>query len=99
MKKLEITKVDNYEYYLKDKNNNEYNFNIEFQSIDIKPKIGDYIYISDELLDKNYIEYSKFYTFGPLNSKYGRKIIDENSPDVIKIETNNNSIYLKRLYG
>ena len=99
MKKLKIIEVDNYEYHLKDNDNKDYIINIEFQNIDELPKVNDYIYISNELLDKNYREYSNNYTFGPLNSEYGRNINDENNPDIVKIIINDKTIYLKRLYG
>ena len=48
MKKLIITKKDNYEYILKDIENNEYQFNIEFYNIEKNPKVGDYLYISEK---------------------------------------------------
>lgn len=99
MKKLEIIKADKYEYILKDDDNNNYIFNIEFQDVDILPQVGDYIYMSKELLNKNYKEYSNTYTFGSLDSIYGRTINNENNPDIIKIDINNKSFYLKRLYG
>ena len=99
MKKLKIIKKDNYIYTLEDKENNQYTLNIEFQDIDTIPSINNYIYMSEELLDKNYEEYSTMYTFGPLDSSYGRKIKDENNPDIIRIDIQDKSIYLKRLYG
>ncbi|MEE3343022.1 MAG: hypothetical protein VZS44_02915 [Bacilli bacterium] len=99
MKKLKIIKRDNFMYTFIDDKNKEYTINIEFQDIDTLPKINDYIYISEKLLDKNYQEYSNIYTFGPLDSSYGRIIDDENNPDIIRIDIGKNSIYLKRLYG
>ncbi len=99
MKKLTIINIDNYEYTLKDKNDLNYNFNLEFQNIKIKPKVGDYFYMSDELLNKNYQEYSNTYTFGPLGSLYGKTINDENNPDIIKLQIDNESLYLQRYYG
>lgn len=44
MKKLMITKKDNYKYILKDTDNNEYQFNIEFYNIEKNYKVGDYYY-------------------------------------------------------
>lgn len=99
MKKLTIINIDNYEYTLRDNNNLNYNLNLEFQNIDIKPKTGDCIYMSDELLNKNYQEYSNTYTFGPLGSFYGRTITNENNPDIIKLQIDNESLYLQRYYG
>lgn len=99
MKKLEIIEINDYEYHLKDDNNKIYIINIEFQDIDIKPNINDYIYISEKLLDKNYKEYSKSYTFGNIDSIYGRKIEEDNDVDIIAISINNKKTYMKRLYG
>ncbi len=99
MKKLEIRKKDGFLYTLSEKTGKEYILNIELQGINTLPKEGDYIYISEELLDKNYKEYSSMYCFGPLYSKYGRVIKDEFSPDLIGININGNITYLQRYYG
>ncbi len=99
MKKLKIINKDNYLYTLEDKDNNRYIFNLEFQEISIMPDINDFIYISKKLLDKNYEEYSNMYTFGPLDSSYGRKINNENNLNIIKLDIKDKIIYLKRLYG
>ena len=59
--------------------------------------------MSDELLNKDYKEYSTFYAFGSLDNISGRKIENnQNIQDIITIETNNQNIkrkHLKRLYG
>ena len=99
MKKIKIIKKDKYIYTLKDNNNKQYTLNLEFIDIDTMPDKNDYIYISEKLLDKNYKEYSNMYTFGPLDSSYGRIIDNENNPDIIRIDIGKNSIYLKRFYG
>ena len=99
MEKLTIKEVDNNIYRLEDSDNKKYKIILEFQNIEELPTIGDTIYISEELLNKNYEEYSTFYTFGPLDSIYGRSIDDEKNPDLIRVDINNKSIYLKRLYG
>ena len=99
MKKLKIIQKDNYLYTLKDNNNKQYNINIEFQDTNIIPNINDCIYISEKLLDNNYNEYSTIYTSGSLDSIYGRKIDNENNPDIIRIDIKDKTIYLKRLYG
>ncbi|MBR3161129.1 MAG: hypothetical protein IKF19_00155 [Bacilli bacterium] len=99
MKKLKIVNKKNSLYILEDNNKIKYKFNIEFQDINIIPNINDYIYLSKVLLDNNYNEYSNMYTFGSLDSSYGRNIINENSPDIIRIDIKEKSIYLKRLYG
>lgn len=99
MVKLQIINKDNYIYNLKDEQDNNYNLNIEFLDIGENLKIGDYIYISAELLDPRYDGYSTSYTFGSLKNKYGKDNIKLTDIDVIKIKTNEKEIYLKRLYG
>lgn len=99
MKKLVIVKQDNYEYFFRDENANEYILNIEFLDIEQKPKTGDYIYIHDELLNPQYEGYSLNYTFGRIESKYGKQKIEVDDIDLIKIVVSNKGIMLKRLYG
>ena len=94
MVKLEIVNNDNYEYELKDEEGNKYNFNLEFFDIKEKPKKGDYIYLSKELINNN-----TSYTFGNLESPYGREKGSLDKIDIIKVIVNNVEIYLKRLYG
>ena len=50
MKKLKIEKIDNYNYSLKDSDNNYYNINIEFYDILDKIDIGDVLYMDEKLL-------------------------------------------------
>lgn len=99
MKKLEIENNKNYEYILKDENGKKYNFNFEFWNIENNPKIGDYIYINEELLNPKYEGFSTCYTFGNLENKYGKDNIKKDDIDVIKIVIDGLEIYLKRLYG
>ena len=99
MMKLEIINKNSYVYDLKDEEGNNYSFNLEFFDIEESPKIGDYIYISAELLNPRYGGYSTNYTFGGLENKYGKENIELTDIDVIKIKTNKKEIYLKRLYG
>lgn len=61
----------------------------------IKFKYGDYIYFDNSLLK----EKNATYTFGDLESKYGRPNLSLDDSDVIKIEARDREIYLKRLYG
>ena len=82
-----------------DKNNNKYELNLEFNDIEEQPQIGDYIYISAELLNPKYAGYSTSYTFGKLENKYGKENIEIDDIDVIKVKTKKLEIYLKRLYG
>ena len=99
MIKMEIVKKDNYIYELKDEKENKYTLNLDFFDIEESPKVGDYIYISAELLNPKYAGYSTSYTFGKLENKYGKENISMNDIDVIKVVTNNLEIYQKRLYG
>ena len=99
MKKLTITNINRYMYFLKDNEEKEYIFTFEFHNLEKEPAIGNNIYIADELLNDNYRGYSDFYAFGPLNSQYGRVITNENDPDIIVLDMDNKQIYLKRLYG
>ena len=99
MIKLKIENQNKYIYNLMDKNNNRYELNLEFNDIEEKPQIGDYIYISAELLNPKYAGYSTSYTFGKLENKYGKENIEIDDIDVIKVKTKKLEIYLKRLYG
>ncbi len=95
MKKLLITKKDNYEYTLKDIENNEYQFNIEFYNIENNPEVGDYLFISEKILQEN----NAFLNFDSLESEYGRKIESANDDDIVALIVRREKIYLKRVYG
>lgn len=99
MIELEIVGIDNYEYKLKDENENNYILNLEFLDIKEKLKIGNYLYINEELLNTNYDGYSTSYTFGNIESNYGKDNISIDDIDVIKIVIDDKEILLKRLYG
>lgn len=55
--------------------------------------------MSEELLNPKYEGFSNIYTFGSLESKYGKENISITDIDVIKVAINKLEIYLKRLYG
>ncbi len=99
MIKLKIVNKDSYKYDLKDEDKHNYNLNLEFFDIEEKLKIGDYIYMNKELLNPKYDGYSTNYTFGSLESKYGKENILITDIDVIKVVVDKMEIYLKRLYG
>ena len=99
MIKLKIMNKSKYIYNLKDEDDNDYEFNIEFLDMEKNPEIGDYIYMSDELLNPKYDGYSTSYTFGNLENTYGKENIKIDDVDVIKIKTYKSEVYLKRLYG
>ena len=99
MVELKIIDNEKYIYNQEDKNEKKYILNLEFLDINEKPKKGDYIYINSELLNKQYDGYSTSYTFGSLESKYGKENISMDDVDVIKVVISGMEIYLKRLYG
>lgn len=89
MKKFLITNIQGYIYTIKS-NNDSYDRNLLFKGI--TPKIGDYIYLSDNLLDE------KMLTFDFLDSKYGKRSVTYDN-DLIILETKSENYYLKRIYG
>lgn len=99
MIKLEVVKIDNYLYELKDENNVTYNLNLEFLDFEEPLQIGNQISMNSRLLDPEYEEYSTSYTFGNLDNKYGKENLTIDDIDVIKIIKDDKEIYLKRLYG
>ena len=89
MIKLMIKSKDEYSnYVLEDNNNKKYEVNINFIEVE-SPSIGDYIYISEKLLNEK------------VSLNYG--LIDESDnvdeEDLILMIRNNNKIYLQRFYG
>ena len=99
MIKLKIENQDGYVYNLKDENGNDYIINLEFFDIESKPKIGDFLNFHAELLNPEYEGFSTSYTFGNLENIYGKKDIQIDDIDVIKIQIDEKEIDLKRLYG
>ena len=91
-KKLQVIKQDKNKYIL---SSGEEIILVNVDSLDAK-----YVYISSLLLDKNYLEYSREYFFGPLFGKAGRKLNKENICDVIGVVDDSDKItYLQRYYG
>ncbi len=99
MVRLKILEIDDFIYKLEDEQNKTYTMNLEFFDIDEELKVGDYINISPKLLDIRYEGYSTNYTFGSVDSEYGKKFITPDDIDLIKLEINQKEIFLKRLYG
>ncbi len=93
--RLEIVNIDGYLYYLKSEDNKKFVLNLEFVNVDYKLQNGDYIWFAKSLLE----EKNSTYTFGDIESEYGRANFLLNDTDVIKIETKDKEIFLKRLYG
>lgn len=99
MIKLEIESINNYIYILKDEKDKKYIFNLEFIGLAESVEVGNYIYINEKLLDSNYEGYSKAYTFGNIDSEYGKLNVSKEDVDVVKVIIDDKEIYLKRLYG
>lgn len=99
MIRLEVVDKKDYIYKFKDNKDNIYTLNLEILDLEKEIKVGDYVSFSAELLNPRYVGYSTNYTFGSLENKYGRDKIKLNDIDIIKIETEDKEIYLKRLYG
>lgn len=84
MKKVRVKEINGYDYVLEDIDNT-YTLNIEFYDVEVH--IGDYIYISDKILNEKNV-----FAFGPINKV-------SKDEDIIKLIHNNNEIYLQRYYG
>jgi len=84
VKKVQVVKINNYIYNLKD-NNKLYDIIIEFQDTEVN--VGDYIFIDDKVLEE-----ANIYTYGP--------IIENNDlEDIIKIVKDDKEIFLQRYFG
>ena len=97
--RLIIKEINGYEYIFEDESNNEYKFNLEFLDLEKPLQIKNEIEINKELLNPKYDGYSTNYTFGSLDSVYGRNNLSLDDIDIIKVITDEKEIYLKRLYG
>ena len=86
MIKLQIKSINNYNYILQSTNEDTYKLNIGFINIDKKPTVGDYLYLTDDVVLEN-----NMYTYGPIYNQY--------KDDIIKVETQNDIYYLQRYYG
>ena len=86
MYRLTIIDIDEYTYTLKDSEENIYKKVFHFINTKYKPTIGDYITLPETILNEKNI-----YTFG--------SVYKIENDDVIKIERNNDTLYLQRYYG
>lgn len=94
---LKIEQINEYgEHILKDvENNKEYSFILEFHNCE--SAVGDTLVLNDCLLDINNQEYSRMYSFGAPNSKYGRQ--NPSVTELAMLKKGNEYIKLKRIYG
>lgn len=94
MKELRVMKIDGYRYILMDKDNREYDLNIEIIDTDYNIKIGDIMYISTEVVDRE-----RVFTFGKIDSIYGIDMEDINDQEIAVFVSDNAKYYFKRIYG
>ena len=102
MLKLQVLSITNdYYYKLIDIDTKQvYTHILEFTSLKQPIKTGDVIIIHKELLNPQYPGYNSSYTFGSINSIYGKDVNSSNDTDVIGLKRDNKkAIALKRLYG
>lgn len=98
MRELKIVNIKENTYLLVDIHTKE-NFCHELTFFECNVEVGDIIIMHDNLLNKNYREYSEEYYFGPIDEIYGREIKGINDTDLVTIKKENRKIYLKRFYG
>lgn len=94
MKELRVIKIDGYRYILMDKDNREYDLNIEIVDTDYNIKIGDIMYISTKVVDKE-----RVFTFGEIDSIYGIDMENINDQEIVVFVSDNAKYYFKRIYG
>ena len=91
MIKLSIKSIEPYAYILEN-DQKEYRMHLNFKGIEKKPKVGDYLYMSDNLV----VELGD-YTFGLIGGVYSKK--KDIKYDIIKIVGQDYEYYLQRYYG
>ena len=101
MKKLKIIEINDVKYTLIDDEEKTYSLVIDFLDVKRLPKENDIIIIDERLFDREYEDYCFMYTFGDINSKYGRNKDTLQEVETMKIVYSDDSkeVLLKRLYG
>ena len=94
MKELLVIEKNDDRYILIDEYNNKYDLNIYIMDIDYEIMVGDTLYI-----DGGMIRDERVFTFGKLDSEYGRKIDNNNDKEVVVFKQKDNKYYMKRYYG
>ena len=94
MKELLVIERNNNRYLLVDKDNNQYDLSIHIMDIDFEIMEGDTLYI-----DGGMIRNERVFTFGRLDSEYGRKIDNMNDKEVVVFKRKDKKYYMKRYYG
>lgn len=86
--KLKIIDINNYDYTFELEDGSKIIRNIEFY-LDNKPKMNDYIYISEDVIKENRI----------LQYGYIKDLKSINNKEIIKVVSSNNEYYYQRYYG
>ncbi len=97
--KLRIVEINGYNYELLDQSGERYKLNLEFIDVFDQPKENDFIVMEDCLLNSSYEKYSHSYTFGPLDSVYGKENVTQADSDFAVLIVDDEEIPVKRLYG
>ena len=94
MKELLVIEKNKDRYLLIDKDNNKYDLSIYIMDIDFEIMEGDTLYIDGVMIMDE-----RVFTFGKLDSEYGRKIDDMNDKEVVVFKRKDKKYYMKRYYG
>lgn len=94
MKELKVIKKNGYRYILLDRDNKEYDLNIEIVDTDYNIRVGDTMYISTEIVDSE-----RVFTYGKIDSIYGVDMEDINDLEIVVFVSDNVKYYFKRIYG
>ncbi len=99
MEKLIAIKKDGMNYTLKMQDGNKIELALEF-FCEEKFEENDALFLNANLINQNSNKYSPFYTFGKIDSKFGKNISSQDDKDFAKLEKQNGkTIMLKRIYG
>lgn len=94
MIELEVVDKNGYRYTLIDKDDKKYDLNIEVMDTEYDIMIGDIMYISTEVVNKE-----RMFTFGKIGSEYGASMNDINDKEIVVFMRDNIKYYFKRIYG
>ena len=94
MIELEVVDKNGYRYTLIDKDDKKYDLNIEVMDTGYDIMIGDIMYISTEVVNKE-----RMLTFGKIGSEYGVSMNDINDKEIVVFMRDNIKYYFKRIYG
>lgn len=95
---LKVKEIRDNELVLVSKDSRIFTVKISFMNLYF-PKVGDLLQIDEKLLDRNSEYFCPPYTFGSLDSIYGRDMTAIPESDLLYIKSGTDIIKLKRLYG